>query len=145
MSELNDELSEKLKRIESKIDSLKGMLRHFMESEKFFDLFPPETPSSYRTERGLNNLSRETVNVYLLKLPDSLRQTMFAMDKLRQASAFEVAKVTSRSRSVESFHLNQLERMGYLVKFRRGKRIYFKVPKSLDRKGGSKAHREYVL
>jgi len=132
--ELGDELSEKLKRIETKIDTIKGMLRHLMESEKSFDPFASKTSGPYESNRALNAVGGETVNVYLLKLPDSLRQTMFAMDRLREASSFEVARVTGRSRSVESFHLNQLERMGYLVKSRRGKIIYFKIPRSMDRK-----------
>ncbi len=130
MIKLDEELSEKLRRIENKIDSLKGMLRYFMESEKIFDLLPLKTSASYEGERAHNVVNRDAVSVYLLKLPDSLRQSMFAMDKLREASAFEVSKVTGRSRSVESFHLNQLERMGYLVKFRKGKKIFFRVLKS---------------
>jgi len=40
----------------------------------------------------------------------------------------EVSKVTGRSRSVESIHLNQLERMGYLERYRKGKKIYFRIP-----------------
>lgn len=133
MIELSDELSEKLRRIESKIDFLKGMLRDLMESEKLFNVLPLNRPRE--THKGISNVDGEAVNVYLLKLPDSLRLSMFAMEKLKEASALEVAKVTGRSRSVESFHLNQLERMGYLVKSRRGKRIYFKIPKPLSRKG----------
>jgi len=130
MIELGDELTEKLKRIEKKIDSLNGMLRHFMESDKSLDLLPLKTSGLHGGEGNLNIASAEAVNVYLLKLPDSLRQSMFAMDRLKEASAFEVSKVTGRSRSVESFHLNQLERMGYLEKFRKGKKIYFKALKS---------------
>jgi len=68
------------------------------------------------------------VNVYFLRLPDSLRQSMFAMDKLKEATTAHVAKETGRSRSVESIHLNQLERMGYLEKFRKGRKIYFRLP-----------------
>lgn len=138
---MSDELSEKLKQIESKIDSIKVMLRHFMESEKFSDLFSLKTSRSHEFRTDLNATKGETFDVYLLKLPDSLRQTMFAMNKLKEAPASEAAKVTGRSRSVESFHLNQLERMGYLVKFRKGKKIYFKIPQSMKRKGKSKVYR----
>lgn len=126
MIELSDELSEKLRSIENKIDFIKRMLRDLMESERLFDLLSRKT--SHETHRSIN-AEHEVVNVYLLKLPDSLRLTMFAMDKLKEASAFQVARVTGRSRSVESFHLNQLERMGYLVKSRRGKKMYFRIPR----------------
>lgn len=112
---LSDEVSEKLKRIESKIDSVKGILQYLASS-------------SHEISWHLDAIVGEEIDVQLLKLPDSLRQSMFAMDKLKEASAYEVAEVTGRSRSAESFHLNQLERMGCLLKFRRGKKIYFRIP-----------------
>ncbi|KYH40839.1 MAG: hypothetical protein AYL32_009140, partial [Candidatus Bathyarchaeota archaeon B26-2] len=54
--------------------------------------------------------------------------TMLVMERLGEATTVEVARETGRSRSVESIHLNQLERMGYLEKYRKGRKIYFKVP-----------------
>lgn len=114
MNVLSDEVSEKLKRIENKIDSVKGILQYLASS-------------SHEIGRHLDALVGENTDVQLLKLPDSLRQSMFVMNKLKEASAYQVAEVTGRSRSAESFHLNQLERMGYLLKFRRGKKIYFEI------------------
>jgi len=127
------ELSKKLLRIESKIDSVRGMLRDLMGSRSRFDLSPPETPCE--THIGPSNKDNETLNVYLLKFPDSLRPTMFALDKLKEAAAFEIAGVTGRSRSLESLNLNQLQRMGYLVKSRIGKRIYFRITDPIPNKG----------
>ena len=72
------------------------------------------------------------ISVYLLKLPDSLRQTMLAMDRLKEATTSGVAKTTGRSRSVESIHLNQLERMGYIEKFRKGRKVFFRIPTPPD-------------
>lgn len=118
---LSDELSRNLKRIESKIDAVEAILQ-FLASR-------PHRPTT-----GLRALIGETLNMRLLNLPDSLRQSMFVMDMLKEADASQVARVTGRTRSAESFHLNQLERMGYLLKYRRGKRIYFKIPKSTNRK-----------
>jgi len=112
---LSDGLSEKLKRIENKIDSVKGILQYLASS-------------SHEIGRHLDAIVGENIDVQLLKLPDSLRQSMFVMDKLKEASAYQVAELTGRTRSAESFHLNQLERMGYLLKFRRGKKIFFKIP-----------------
>ena len=72
------------------------------------------------------------ISVYLLKLPDSLRQTMLAMDRLKEATTSGVANTTKRSRSVESIHLNQLERMGYIEKYRKGRKVFFRIPTPPD-------------
>jgi len=73
--------------------------------------------------------SNETmIYIYTLKLTDSLRRTMLVMDKLQEATASDIAIRTGRTRSTESAYLNQLERMGYLDKFRRGRRTYFRIP-----------------
>lgn len=61
----------------------------------------------------------------LLNLPDSLRKTMMAMMQLEEASAKIVATVTHRTRGMESIYLNQLVRLGYLEKIKRGRNIYF--------------------
>ncbi len=76
----------------------------------------------------MSPLDLSQVNVYLLKLPDTLRHSMVAMIKLKEATTSSVAEETNRSRSVESIHLNQLERMGYLEKYRKRRKIFFRVP-----------------
>jgi len=63
----------------------------------------------------------------LLKLPDHLRKTAMALDRLGEATANEVAKVTGRERAVESAYLNQLARMGYVKKKRAGRKVVFTV------------------
>jgi len=63
----------------------------------------------------------------LLKLPDHLRKTALAIDKLGEGTADEVASVTGRERAVESSYLNQLVRMGYVRKRRDGRRVVFTV------------------
>lgn len=112
------DLSQTLQRIEQKLDSLAKMLEERLSTAKDVSILPMRVDVP----------SKVPINVYLMKLPDSLRQTMFAMDKLREATTTQVAKETGRSRSVESIHLNQLERMGYLEKYRKGRKIYFRVP-----------------
>ncbi|MEM2128231.1 MAG: helix-turn-helix domain-containing protein [Candidatus Methanomethylicaceae archaeon] len=52
---------------------------------------------------------------------------MTALAKLLEARADEVAKMTGRVRAIESSYLNQLVRMGYVKKVRRGHQIYFSV------------------
>ena len=56
---------------------------------------------------------------------------MLVMERLGEATTVDVARETGRSRSVESIHLNQLERMGYLEKYRKGRKIYFKISRPL--------------
>lgn len=131
MIRLSDELLRRLRRIENKVDSVEGMLLDLMESRRFPDFVPAKRQG--RTQ-DMDEIDRETVNAYLLKLPDSLRLTMSAMDKLKEASALEVSMITDRSRSVESFHLNQLERMGYLARSRKGKKVYFRIAKPVPNK-----------
>jgi len=115
---MSDEFSLKLQRIEEKLDSLMKMLEERFSPSKNVDMLPMR----------VNMSPSAPISVYLLKLPDSLRQSMLAMDRLKVATAVEVSKVTGRSRSVESIHLNQLERMGYLERYRKGKKIYFRIP-----------------
>ena len=115
---MSKDLSTKLHRIEEKIDSILKMLEERLSTAKDINVLPMKIDTS----------PNAPINVYLLKLPDSLRQTIFAMDKLKEATTSEVANETGRSRSVESIHLNQLERMGYLEKFRRGRKIHFRIP-----------------
>ena len=51
---------------------------------------------------------------------------MIAMATLKEAAPEEVAKETNRTRGLENIYLNQLERIGYLEKVRKGKRVYFR-------------------
>ena len=61
----------------------------------------------------------------LLSLPMSLRKTVMVLYRLERATAEELAKETKRLRAVESAAANQLVRMGYLKKTRRGSRRVF--------------------
>ena len=117
LDRLSDELSKRLQRIEEKIDSI----------IKLLEKQSPEVDVSVLPLK-VNSLNSSQVNVYLLKLPDTLRLSMVAMIKLKEATTSGVAQETNRSRSVESIHLNQLERMGYLEKYRKSRKIFFRIP-----------------
>jgi hypothetical protein len=65
----------------------------------------------------------------ILNLPDSLRNTIRAMQDLVESDAETVANKTGRTRTVENIYLNELTRLGYLTKARRGKRIFYKLVK----------------
>ena len=61
-----------------------------------------------------------------MNLPDSLRKTMIMIAELKEATPEEVALKTNRTRGLENIYLNQLERMSYVEKVKRGKRVYFR-------------------
>ncbi|MFQ6054191.1 MAG: hypothetical protein ACE5OO_08210, partial [Candidatus Bathyarchaeia archaeon] len=63
----------------------------------------------------------------LLSLPDHLRRTATIVCSLGRATAEMIAERTNRARAVESGYLNQLVRMGYLKKERRGREVLFSV------------------
>jgi hypothetical protein len=65
----------------------------------------------------------------MLSLPDHLRKTAFAISTLGSASATEVASETGRTRAAESDYLNNLVRMGYLKKERKGRTACFSTKK----------------
>ena len=62
----------------------------------------------------------------LLALPNSLRTTVMAIQDINEGTSLDVAKKSGRTRSVETIYLNQLVRMGYLTRERRGRKVYFR-------------------
>ena len=127
---MGDDILRRLDRIESKLETVRKMLRRCMLSEKTPPRVPPQGLTKHHEAQSmLITGSNETmVYIYTLKLTDSLRRTMLVMDKLQEATASDVASRTGRTRSTESGYLNQLERMGYLEKFRKGRKTYFRIP-----------------
>ena len=63
----------------------------------------------------------------LLQLPDHLRKTMITLSEMGQATAAELAEKTGRVRNLESSYLNQLERMGLIERFRKGRKVFFRA------------------
>jgi len=61
----------------------------------------------------------------LFALPDHLRKTYMTAVSKGECSATEVSNFTGRCRAVESNYLNQLTRMGWLVKRRHSKTARF--------------------
>ena len=107
---VSEEVSERLKRIEERL----GLLERLVA----------------KGSTGTSKASTSAINMdHLLSLPSSLQRTMVAIQELKEATANEVAEETERSRSVETIYLNQLARMGYLSRQRRGHRVYFKILK----------------
>jgi len=105
-------MKERLERIERKVDAL---VRGIGEKRP---------PKKVEEIKGLN---KSLDIMTLLSLPDHLRKSALAIIKFGDAMAEDVARETERSRAIESAYLNQLVRMGYLKRKRRGKRVYFSV------------------
>jgi hypothetical protein len=103
---------ELLKRIERKIDVLVGGIE---------EKHPPKKVEE------IKEVDKSLDIVTLLSLPDHLRKSAMVIIKMGDAMAEDVARETERSRAVESAYLNQLVRMGHLLRKRRGKRVYFSV------------------
>lgn len=65
------------------------------------------------------------LNDEVFKLPDKLRQSIMVVRELNQASATDVSKRTGYTRAIESSKLNELVRLGWCQKKRRGRNVIF--------------------
>lgn len=63
----------------------------------------------------------------LLSLPDHLRKTAIAISEKGSATADEISSETGRTRAAESDYMNQLVKMGYVSKKRKGRTVYFQA------------------
>jgi len=63
----------------------------------------------------------------LLNLPDHLRKSAMAVGELGSATAEQVGAQTGKTRAAESDYLNQLVKMGYLEKTRKGRSVVFSI------------------
>lgn len=119
---LIDEFRECNRKIDSVVKLNERILSMQME---ILRLLNKKIESSYSEEPG------EVLDVKaLLSLPASLRKTMLALYKLREATAEDLSNETKRLRAVESDCANQLTRMGYLKKKRVGRNVYFYIENS---------------
>lgn len=75
----------------------------------------------------IHNNSNLKVDCNLLDLPKHLQETMIALNKLKQGTASEVAKITGKARANESHNLNYLVNLGYASKIRHKREIIFAV------------------
>lgn len=105
---MDDTVSERISRIEKRLDALEKMVKI---------IGTPLTKASV-TSIKLDDL---------LSLSGSLQKTMLAIQELEEATAAQVSVKTRRARSVETIYLNQLTRLGYLTKDRKGRKVYFKT------------------
>jgi hypothetical protein len=69
----------------------------------------------------------EVPETELIALPDHLRRTYVVVSSKGECSAVQVSNLTGRCRAIESNHLNQLSRMGWLNKRRISKTVHFRL------------------
>jgi len=69
---------------------------------------------------------------FLMRIPKHLRKTLVTLSDLGGfATTSQVQKKTGMSRALESWHLNELTRLGYLVKRQEGTQVVFSVSSNL--------------
>ncbi|ADI74868.1 conserved hypothetical protein [Methanohalobium evestigatum Z-7303] len=92
-----------------------------------------DTNNSNINEKDKESIISNSMDVMtLISLPEHLRTTATTLLKLEQATANEIAEITEKERAVESNYLNQLVKLGYAYKFRKGKQIYFKFDDNVN-------------
>jgi len=112
--ELLTQTLERLRRLEETVQQIRERVEQL------------ETRPPQRRE-GTNQLTPQAIlEIDLMNLPDSLRRTMLAIAKLKEATPEEVAEETNRTRGLENLYLNQLERLGHIEKVKRGRRVHYR-------------------
>lgn len=105
-----DDVGKRLARIEERLDLLERLLAR----KGMLD----EHPSTGELSPSIRDL---------LNLPDTLRRTLLALQSLGEATSQEVAVKTGRTRSIETVYLNQLNRLKYVARTRRSRKVYYTV------------------
>ena len=67
----------------------------------------------------------------VLAITYTMRKSLFAVAKLGKCTSGDVSIFTGRHISVENRYLNELVRIGWLGKERKGKKIYFSAKKAV--------------
>jgi ArsR family transcriptional regulator, lead/cadmium/zinc/bismuth-responsive transcriptional repressor len=112
-----DQLFEELKKINYKLESIYEQNKKLLENQI-----------------SITNGFGELDPMALLTLPASLRKTVMALYKLEKATANDLSEETKRLRAVESASANQLVRLGYVKKTRKGRDVYFFIEPQLELK-----------
>lgn len=112
----------------SEKEMLVQILKTLISIDQKIDLLVPKgIPMTRKTsiEGDSGTLSAGLDVMTLLSLPEHLRSTATVLFELGESTAEDVSKVTIKERAVESGYLNQLVRMGYVKKYRTGRKVYF--------------------
>jgi len=114
-------LVDELNQVSKKLDSLVELNGKMLKMQEEF--LQSITNKSSRRKA----IEFEPDAMTLLSLPRSLRKTVMALYKVKEATAEDLSRETKRLRAVESASANQLVRMGLLKKKREGRKVYFYI------------------
>lgn len=98
-----------------------------------YDLEEKLKDLEYRTLKIENrfNPAVDDRKMAFLAITYTMRKSLFAVAKLGKCTIDDASIITGRHRSVENRYLNELVRIGWLGKERKGKKIYFFVKKAV--------------
>ena len=127
----NEDIKSQLNRLSDKIDKLSDQMK---EIEKKLNSLPISTKSSSGSEVEVEEQT-ELDEDYLTPADlifenDAIRNTGLKLVSLRIATASEIANITKKDRAVESLYLNDLYSRNKVRKLRIGRKIYFYIGKS---------------
>ena len=118
------EALERLKKLEETVQTLQQRVEQYETKQPPHSIEKQETPEKPEDQRKITQ--QAILEIDLMNLPDSLRKTMLIIAKHGETTPEEIAEETNRTRGLENIYLNQLERLGYVEKTKRGKRVYFR-------------------
>lgn len=116
----------------SENETLNEILEKLNEINDKLDKLLHDTDHSTSEKEKKTILSKSMDVMTLISLPEHLRTTATTLLILEQANADEISEITGKERAVESNYLNQLVKLGYINKFRKGKRIYFRFDENIN-------------
>ena len=118
------EALERLKKLEETVQTLQQRVEQYETKQPPHSIEKQETPEKAEDQRKITQ--QAILELDLMNLPDSLRKTMLIIAKHGETTPEEISEETNRTRGLENIYLNQLERLGYVEKTKRGKRVYFR-------------------
>jgi len=139
---INNQVNERINGIAIQITDLKEMVEELKaEIQKIASILTEKSSLLKQMDSlAINRLDNQDSNektkgslkkidsIGFLDLPKHLQETYRALLKTgKESTAVDIANQTSRQRPVESDYLNQLVRMNYVRKFRKGKKVYFSL------------------
>lgn len=139
---INNQVDKRINGISIQITDLKEIVEELKaEIQKLTSILTERTPSIRQMDSlsisGIGNQISDDDNkgsmkridsIGFLDLPKHLQETYRALLTTgKESTAVEIANRTSRQRPVESDYLNQLVRMNYVRKYRKGKKVYFSL------------------
>ena len=122
------DLKDMVEDLKAEIQKLAGIITERSPILRQMDSLSASGLSSQDSDDDTKDSLKRIDSIGFLDLPKHLQETYRALLKTgKESTAFDIADQTSRQRPVESDYLNQLVRMNYVRKYRKGKKVYFSL------------------